>query len=287
MFRTGAGGLRLVAGRIVVAVLAALLAGCALSPERPEVAAASAALTTRQHQAAEAAAKAVTGRRLWFAGFAMNSTSQAFQGDLELVSRVFSQLGGPTLRYEHSNELQTTALRYPFAGPEALAETVKRIAAQARTDDVVVLLVSTHGNKKVLSVNAANKEFAPLTAHQLARALAPLGETPTLVLLSACYSGSFLPELMRDTRIVLTAASTDRTSYGCDFRSRNTFFIEEMFDRRFDASMSLRQLTARGHAQIAAREATLKLTPSDPRLRIGTKVAWLADRPLQDWFLSP
>lgn len=32
MFRTGAGGLRLVAGRIVVAVLAALLAGCALSP---------------------------------------------------------------------------------------------------------------------------------------------------------------------------------------------------------------------------------------------------------------
>lgn len=234
MFRTGAGGLRLVAGRIVVAVLAALLAGCALSPERPEVAAASAALTTRQHQAAEAAAKAVTGRRLWFAGFAMNSTSQAFQGDLELVSRVFSQLGGPTLRYEHSNELQTTALRYPFAGPEALAETVKRIAAQARTDDVVVLLVSTHGNKKVL-----------------------------------------------------TAASTDRTSYGCDFRSRNTFFIEEMFDRRFDASMSLRQLTARAHAQIAAREATLKLTPSDPRLRIGTKVAWLADRPLQDWFLSP
>jgi hypothetical protein len=266
-------------------LLAAQLAGCALSPERPEVAAASAVLAARQHQAAEQAAKTATGRRLWFAGFAMNSTSNAFQGDLELVSRVFSNLGGPTLRYEHSNELQTSRLRYPFAGPESVQESIKRIGSQTRAGDVVVLLLSSHGNRKILSVNAASTEFAPITASHLAHALAPLGDTPTVVLLSACYSGSFLPELARDTRIILTAASAERSSYGCDFRSRNTFFIEEMFEHHFDASMSLRQLAAQGHAQIAEREAAQKLTPSDPKLRIGRKVAWLADRPLKDWFL--
>ena len=273
--------------RLLAVALTLSLAGCALSPERPEVAAASTALAARQHAAAEQAAKEASGRRLWFAGFAMNSTSNAFQGDLELVSGVFSKLGGVMLRYEHSNELQTETLRYPFAGPTTLAESIRRIGAQARSSDVVVLLVSTHGNKKVLSVNVAAKDFAPLTAAQLAKVLEALGDTPTVVLLSACYSGSFLPELARDTRIILTAASANRSSYGCDFQSRNTFFIEETFDHRFDAAMSLRQLAAQGKAQIARREAAQKLTPSEPQLRIGSKVAWLADRPLKDWFLSP
>jgi hypothetical protein len=267
--------------------IAPALGGCALSPDRPEVTAQSQALALRQHQQAEQAARQVPGRRLWFAGLAMNSTSKAFQGDLELVDQRLATLGHPVLRYEFSNEPQTSALRYPFAAPRPLAEALRRIGAQARADDIVVLLISTHGNSKVLSVNAAGHEYAAMRADELAAALAPLGDTPTVVLLSACYSGSFIPELARDNRIVLTAASADRSSYGCNFQSRNTFFIEEFFNHNFDASKSLAQLATQAQAQIAQREQAAKLRPSQPQVAIGSRVAWLANLPMKDWLATP
>ena len=256
----------------------------ALSLSRAEARAASDALALRQHEVAQQLASATVGRRLWFAGFAMNSTSTAFQGDLELVSKVLAGLGGPVLRYEHSNPPRRRVLRYPLATPGALAETLRRIAPQTRAGDVVVVLISSHGNSQVISVNVAQKEVAPLTASELAKALEPLGDTPTVVLLSACYSGSFIPELARDTRIILTAAAADRPSYGCQVESRNTFFIEELFGPDFDSSLSLWQLAAQGHARIARHEHELKLEPSDPQISIGSKVRALAERPLKAWF---
>jgi len=264
------------------------LSGCAaLSPERPEIAQQSAALANQQDQQARQSAAQASGRRVWLAGFAMNSTSKAFQGDLELVSsRLTSSLGTTVIRYEYSNELQTRKLRYPFAVPQTIREAVERIADKARPDDIVVLFISTHGSTKLLSVNAANKEYAPMSSAQLTQALAPLQDRPTVVILSACYSGSFIDDLRRDTRIVLTAAAGERSSYGCSFRSRNTFFIEELLAHNFDASMSLSQLMVQARTQIARREQAMKLLPSEPQVSVGSKLQWLADRPLKDW-LAP
>jgi len=45
------------------------------------------------------------------------------------------------------------------------------------------------------------------------------GPRPTIVVISACYSGIFVPELGSDNRMVLTAARPDRTSFGCGSRT--------------------------------------------------------------------
>ena len=150
---------------------------------------------------------------------------------------------------------------------------------------IVVVLLSTHGTDKRLSVNAGGREYPPLSAEQLAAALAPLGDTPTVLLLSACYAGSLIPALQRDNRIMLTAAAADRSSYGCEVESRNTFFIEELLAHGFDASKSLAQLMGEAQARIAQREAALKLKPSLPQLWVGPRVGWLAERPLNAWFV--
>lgn len=256
-----------------------------LAPDQPEAARQSATLAQQQHQRAQASASALGGRRVWFAGFAMNSTSRAFPGDLQLVEHKLAALDHPLLAYEFSNELQSSELRRPFATPRAFGETMQRIGQQLQPDDIVVLLLlSTHGAKGLLSVNAAHKDYAPVTAAQLERALQPLGDVPTVIVLSACHSGSFIPRLERDNRIVLAAASAERGSFGCAFEDQNTWFIDALFGPRFDASKSLAELMKQAQATIAARETQLRYPASEPQIWIGAKAHWLAERPLRDWW---
>ncbi|MFK4441862.1 hypothetical protein ABH944_001583 [Caballeronia udeis] len=273
--------------RVLAALLiTTVLFGCAeLSPTNPEAQQQSMTLERQQDaQAVRDTATPATGRRVWFAGFAMSSASTAFQNDMELVSSRLSELGGPVVKYEDSNGQQTGRLRYPFATPATLAEAVQHISSHAGPDDIVVVFISTHGNRKILGVNAAHKEFQPMTAGELSAALAPLGKRPTVVILSACFAGSFLPELQGERRIVITAASGERASFGCQPASRNTFFTEGLFATDFDASKSLSQLMAQAKVEIARREHVLKFPNSEPQMSVGLKVRWLAERPLKDWF---
>jgi hypothetical protein len=262
-----------------------ILVGCTeLSPGNAHVQQQSLALQQQQDARAVQAATQTTGRRVWFAGFAMSSTSTAFENDMELASSRLSELGGPVLKYEDSNGPQTDTLRYPFATPATLAETVQQISSHAGPDDIVVVFISTHGNRKILSVNVAHHEFKPMTATQLSAALAPLGNRPTVVILAACFSGSFLPELQGERRIVITSASGERASFGCQADSRNTFFTEELFAKNFDVSKSLAQIMADAKVRIARREHALQLRNSEPQMSVGPKLRWLAERPLNDWF---
>jgi hypothetical protein len=261
------------------------LIGCAeLSPSDPDAQRQSAALQQQQDAQAVQAASQATGRRVWFAGFAMNSTSTAFQNDMELVSRRLSELGGPVLKYENSDGRQTGKLRFPFATPATLAEALQQISSHAGPDDIVVVFISTHGNRKILSVNVAHQEFKPMTATQLSAALAPLGNRPTVVILAACFSGSFLPELQAERRIVITSASGERASFGCQADSRNTFFTEELFANDFDASKSLSQMMAGAKVRVSRREHALNFPNSEPQMSVGPGLRWLAERPLKDWF---
>lgn len=272
--------------RVLSALLVTIaLIGCAeLSPSDPGAQKQSTALQQQQDAQAVQATTQATGRRVWFAGFAMNSTSTAFQNDMELVSRRLSELGGPVLKYEGSNGQQTDKLRFPFATPATLAEAVQQISSHAGPDDIVVVFISTHGNRKILSVNVAHHEFKPMTATQLSAALAPLGDRPTVVILAACFSGSFLPELQGERRIVITSASGERASFGCQADSRNTFFTEELFAHDFDTSKSLSQMMAEAKVRVARREHALKFPNSEPQMSVGLKLRWLAERPLKEWF---
>jgi len=259
---------------------AALTVGCAVSPDKPE----SDSLALLQHRQTAASAARVEGRRMWFAGFAMNTRSSAFLGDLQLVKDRLASLGHPLFSYEFSNAWQGRELQRPYATLHTLGQAMERIGRQARPDDIVVLLVSTHGGVGLLSVNANGLDYPPITADQLADVLKPLQDTPTVIVLSACHSGSFIPRLQGDNRIILTAASAARSSFGCAFEDRNTWFVEALFGPRFDASASLSQLMTQAKATITEREVLMKYPASEPQIWIGPKARWLAERPLNDWW---
>src|SRR5206468_2620865 len=54
---------------------------------------------------------------------------------------------------------------------------------------------------------------------------AACGEQPTVVLVSACFSGTFVHDAMRrPNRVILTAARDDVTSFGCSPESEFTYW---------------------------------------------------------------
>jgi hypothetical protein len=99
------------------------------------------------------------------------------------------------------------------------------------------------------------------------------GDRPTVVVVSACFSGVFVPALAAPNRLIFTAARPDRTSFGCGQTFKYTFFDECML-QEFPASHDFPGLAALVTACVAAREKKEKMSPpSEPQLSIGANVA--------------
>jgi Peptidase C13 family len=92
------------------------------------------------------------------------------------------------------------------------------------------------------------------------------GQRPTVVVISACFSGVFMPYLAQPNRMVLTAARPDRTSFGCGEADKYPYFDdcflssmpgadkELRFRRRPDPLGDLPILDALAHANRQAAE---------------------------------
>jgi hypothetical protein len=95
------------------------------------------------------------------------------------------------------------------------------------------------------------------------------GERPTVVIVSACFSGVFVPVLKGDDRMIVTAARADRSSFGCTQDARYPYFDTCVVQNLPDAG-SFPKLADRVKACVAKREADTGATPpSEPQVFIG------------------
>jgi hypothetical protein len=108
----------------------------------------------------------------------------------------------------------------------------------------------------------------------LDRALAiGCGDTPTVAIVSACYSGSFTrPPMARANRIVLTAARADRPSFGCGAGETYTFF-DQCLLHSLDRGPHWRDVFAATQSCVEQREVRDDFTPSEPQGWFGAAVA--------------
>ena len=98
------------------------------------------------------------------------------------------------------------------------------------------------------------------------------GDRPTVVVISACYSGVFVPPLSRPDRMVLTAARPDRSSFGCSSSDRYPYFDACML-QTLPQSHDFADLARGVQACVAAKEvATGMSPPSEPQLYLGPEM---------------
>lgn len=94
-------------------------------------------------------------------------------------------------------------------------------------------------------------------------------DRPTVVIISACFSGVFVPALEAPNRMILTAARPDRTSFGCGQSYRYTFFDQCVLET-LPASADFPDLGRGVQACVAAREKREHMAPpSEPQLWVG------------------
>jgi len=133
------------------------------------------------------------------------------------------------------------------------------------------VFATSHGAYQEGFVLMPSENF--LTPAALDNALAHgCGEAPTVVVISACFSGSFArPPMTRPNRIILTAARDDRPSFGCCAGFQYTVH-DRCLLQAMDAATVWRAAYAMIQACVSAREKALGFPPSEPQAWFGEAV---------------
>ena len=98
------------------------------------------------------------------------------------------------------------------------------------------------------------------------------GQKPTVAIVSSCFSGIFIPALRAPTRMVLTAARRDRTSFGCGETDKYTFFDQCVLEA-WPVAPNFPGLAPAVRQCVAAREKAEDIdTPSEPQASIGRAI---------------
>ncbi len=172
-----------------------------------------------------------------------------------------------TVRLINRPDTLTTA---PFADRRNFSAAVHALAGiMDKGRDVLILLMTSHGDRNGFGLELANRSFSALTPQEVASALDGEGIKNRVVIVSACYSGLFVPPLANDTTIVMTAADANSTSFGCAPERDWTYFGDALFRQSLQPGTDFQN--AFEHARILIRgwEVMDRLSPSNPQAHFG------------------
>ncbi len=98
------------------------------------------------------------------------------------------------------------------------------------------------------------------------------------MVVSACYSGSFIDSLRDPNTLVMTASSATANSFGCSDLAEWTYFGKAYFDEALRKTYSFSDAFEVAVKTIDAREETEQLKASEPQMHIGARIRPLLQR---------
>src|SRR5215467_6582561 len=136
--------------------------------------------------------------------------------------------------------------------------------------DACLIHMTSHGSQQGFYL----RNGPPISPAALDKILdSTCGDQPTVVLISACYSGVFVGKAMlKPNRIILTAARNDRTSFGCGTENQYTYWDGCLIDNLPRAD-SWKALYADIQKCIQTKESRGSFAQSFPQAYFGEQVA--------------
>lgn len=163
-----------------------------------------------------------------------------------------------------------TAKTTPLATRDNLAAAARAVgAAMDKSEDVLVLFMTSHGTRGGFVLQLPGQKPVEFPPRELATILDGAGIQNRVVIVSACYSGTFVPPLANDDSIVITAADARNPSFGCAPGREWTFFGDAFFNRALRPGADLRSAFGRARITISEWELTENLAPSNPQGHFG------------------
>ena len=142
-------------------------------------------------------------------------------------------------------------------------------AAMDKNEDVVIVVMTSHGDQTGFALQLPGNRAAELTPQQVAAALDAEGIKNRVVIVSACYSGIFVPPLMNDDTIVMTAADAKSTSFGCAPEREWTYFGDALFKQSLQPGTDFQHAFAHARTLIQGWEMMDRIAPSNPQGHFG------------------
>jgi Peptidase C13 family len=212
---------------------------------------------------------------LYLVTFAGDGGEDVFRNEAEYASQLFAGRFGATAHALVLENNPDTLATHPLASWSNLEDTLDGLGKVMQPDqDILMLYVTSHGDHDHnLLVDMDPLPLDQIGATDLAGILAKHSFKWKVVVVNACYSGGFVPPLHGPGTLVLTAARTDRSSFGCGSDSDLTYFgrawLVDALNRTPDFIAAFKQASG----EIKQWEQKDKLTASEPQIDTGTGIA--------------
>lgn len=217
-------------------------------------------------QALDALPASTPAVELYSLTLAGDGKQSVFLREADYVSKLLRERFGARGNVTLSNHRDHLADR-PLATRESLTRAVQTLAERSGPEDLVFLYLTSHGSHDhELSIDQPRLQLADLPAGELAALLQPLRDRYKVVVISACYSGGFIPPLKDDKTLVMTAARADRVSFGCSEENDFTYFGRALFAEALNETDDLARAFELAKTRVAEREQADDFEPSEPQL---------------------
>lgn len=223
-------------------------------------------------QALDGIEPSISGETDWyFMGVAGFADQNVFRSEINKVRELFDVRFGTSGRSLSLINNAYSWLDEPIATKTSILRGLKRIGQQMNADeDVLFLTLSSHGNQDIIQLANPPLAMENLDAVWLREALDASGIRWRVIVVSACYSGSFIDELASPTTVVITASAADKPSFGCTNTAEMTYFGQAFFAESLRSNTSFESAFKDARIRVHERESVMGFEPSEPQMSIGS-----------------
>ncbi len=211
---------------------------------------------------------------LYLLAFAGYGYEKVFTNEVDYVKDKFDRTFDTHGRSVVLGNNPATLESRPLANTHNLKRALNALAGKMNPEeDVLFLFLTSHGSQKTgVSVAMNSMDMKDVDPAALRKMLDESGIRNRVIVVSACYSGTFIEQLKAPDTLVITASASDKTSFGCGDATEFTYFGEAYFKNALSAKQSFIPAFQAARKEIAQREGREGHEASQPQIYVGEKI---------------
>lgn len=205
---------------------------------------------------------------LYLLTIAGDGQERVFENEIRLVNDYFNQRFDTSARSISLVNSQRSIDQYPLATVESFQRTLDVLSEKMDPDnDILFIYMTSHGSREHRFSLAHNVlSLSNLPAEQMSEMLAEVPVKWKAIVVSACFSGGFIPPLADDNTLIMTAAAEDKTSFGCGDFTEYTYFGDALFAQALPQSADFVEAFDMAVELVTERELANGHTNSNPQI---------------------
>ncbi|MCU4326905.1 C13 family peptidase [Acinetobacter johnsonii] len=206
----------------------------------------------------------------YFLGVAGASYQDVFRSEVERIKEQFDTRFGTLGRSMMLVNNPATRTEIPIASKHSIEMALRRMGQQMnRESDVLFLYMTSHGLPNQFEMENAPLDLTQVDPKWLRETLDASGIRWRVIVISSCFSGSFVPALQNDNTLIITASAADRQSFGCTNEADYTYFGRAFFDQAMREQNSIETAFSQAQKTVSQWETAQGFEPSEPQWSMG------------------